>query len=104
VDTPVTLKMGGFEQGYAPGSLLWILNNVYFQYYSLFIFVASSVVLFAVSHLTAPPSLEQLSGLTYATVTDEQSRQSRHSWGRSEVVSSCVVLALILAAYLYFNR
>jgi len=103
VDTPVTLKMGGFEQGYATGSLLWITNNIYFQYYSLFIFVASSVVLFVVSYLTAPPSLEQLSGLTYATVTEEQSRESRHSWGRMDVVSSCVVVLLILAAYLYFS-
>jgi SSS family solute:Na+ symporter len=103
VDTPVTLKMAGFEQGYSAGSLLWILNNIYFQYYSLFIFAASTVVLFAVSHLTERPSLERLSGLTYATVTEAQSRQSRRSWGRCDVVSSGVVLLLILAAYLYFN-
>jgi len=103
VDTPVTLELQGFEQGYTTGSLLWILNNIYFQYYSLFIFAASAVVLVVVSWLTAPPSVERLSGLTYGTITQEQGRQSRHSWGRWDVVSSCVVLLLILAAYLYFN-
>jgi len=103
VDTPVTLKLAGFEQGYAVGSALWIINNIYFQYYSLVIFVASATVLVVVSWLTAPPSEERLSGLTYGTVTEEQGRQSRHSWGRWDVISSCVVLLLILAAYLYFS-
>ena len=39
VDTPVHLGMAGFEQGYAPGSFLWIVNNIYFQYYSVLIFL-----------------------------------------------------------------
>src|SRR5205823_12775309 len=54
VDTPVSLRMAGFADGYAPGSFLWIVNNLYFQYYSVFIFVVSVVVLFVVSYATAP--------------------------------------------------
>ena len=42
-------------------------------------------------------------GLTYATVTPEQKRETRRSWNRWDVVNSGVVLALILAAYLYFR-
>ena len=41
VDTPVSMGMAGFEGGYASGSFLWIVNNIYFQYYSLFIFTVS---------------------------------------------------------------
>ena len=41
VDTPVTLGLAGFEEGYTTGSWLWILNNIYFQYYSVLIFVVS---------------------------------------------------------------
>jgi len=103
VDTPVTLKVAGFEAGYPGGSFLWIVNNIYFQYYSLFIFVIAALVLVAVSYLTEPPSERQLSGLTYATVSDEQRRQTRRSWTRWDVVASCTVLAMILIAYLYFN-
>jgi len=103
VDTPVTLKMAGFEGGYQAGSLLWIVNNIYFQYYSLLIFVVSSLVLIGVSYATEPPAERQLSGLTYATVTDAQREHSRSSWNRWDVISSGVVLALILIAYLYFN-
>jgi len=103
VDTPVTLKMAGFEGGYEAGSLLWIVNNTYFQYYSLLIFVVSSLVLIGVSYATEAPAERQLSGLTYATVTDAQRAHSRSSWNKWDVVSSGVVLSLILIAYLYFN-
>ena len=103
VDTPVSLHLPGFADGYAPGSFLWIVNNLYFQYYSLFIFVVSVVVMVAVSYATPPPSPEQLAGLTYSTVTVEDRAQSRGSWDRWDVLASGVVLLLILAAYLYFR-
>jgi SSS family solute:Na+ symporter len=103
VDTPVTLKLAGFESGYGVGSFLWVVNNIYFQYYSLLIFVVSSAVLIGVSYASEAPSDAQLAGLTYATVSDDQQRVSRSSWNMWDVVSSGVVLALIVAAYLYFN-
>jgi len=103
VDTPVSLRLAGFVDGYAPGSFLWIVNNLYFQYYSLLIFVVSVVVMVAVSYATAPPSAEQVAGLTYGTVAAEDRAQSRGSWDRRDVIGSGVVLLLILAAYLYFR-
>ncbi len=103
VDTPVTLGLPGFENGYAEGSLFWIVNNIYFQYYSLLIFAISTAVLFGVSYATAPPSETQLAGLTYQTISPEQQAETRGSWTRVDVVWSGVVLVLILAAYLYFN-
>jgi SSS family solute:Na+ symporter len=103
VDTPVSLHLGGLAGGYTPGSFLWFVNNIYFQYYSVFIFIVSVVVMFVVSYMTEPPRLEQLTGLTYATITPEARVASRASWGTREVVTSAVVLVLILAAYLYFR-
>ena len=103
VDTPVTLGMAGYEYGYSPGSWLWILNNIYFQYYGLLIFLVSVTVLIVVSYATPPPADHQLKGLTYATVTSEQRRESRRSWNHWDVVNSAVVLLLIAAAYRYFN-
>jgi SSS family solute:Na+ symporter len=55
VDTPISLGLAGFEQGYTPGSFVWIVNHIYFQYYSLLIFVISCSVLVGVSYATAPP-------------------------------------------------
>ncbi len=103
VDTPVSLGLAGFAQGYAPGSFYWIVNNVYFQYYSLFIFLVTVLVMIGVSYLTEPPDQERISGLTYATVTAEHRAASRASWNRMDVAHSSVVLLLIPAAYLYFR-
>src|SRR6266536_1377025 len=103
VDTPVSLQLGGLTHGYESGSFLWIVNNIYFQYYSLFIFVVSALAMVIVSYLTPAPADEQLVGLTFATVTDEQRQRSRSSWSRGDVLASGLVLLLILAAYLYFR-
>jgi solute:Na+ symporter, SSS family len=103
VDTPVSLGMGGLAGGYPEGSFFWIVNNIYFQYYSLLIFVVSCVVLIGVSYLTAPPKPEQLKGITYGSVTEAERREVRASWNGWDVAGSALVLALILAGYLYFN-
>lgn len=103
VDTPVALKLHGFEQGYPVGSFLWIVNQIYFQYYSLLVFLVSVGVMFLVSYLTAPPAEERIRGLTFGTLTEEDRARSRASWGWGEVAASVVVLGAILAAYLYFN-
>ena len=100
VDTPVKL-MNGFS--YAEGSFFWIVNHIFFQYYSLLIFIVCIIVMIAVSYATEKPSYEALSGLTYGTVTDDHRKESRSSWTRGDVLASVVVVALIVAAYLYFT-
>ena len=103
VDTPVTMRMKGFEDGYAPGSFLWICNNIYFQYFSVLITIVSAVVMVAVSYLTPAPMEEKIQGLTFATQTAEQRAVSRASWNKGDVAASSLVLLLILLAYLYFR-
>lgn len=103
VDTPISLKLAGYENGYTEGSLLWIVNNIYFQYYSLLIFLVSVAVMIVVSYMTEAPSEEQLKGLTYGTVSAEDKQKTRSSWNRLDVIASGAVLALILMAYLYFS-
>ncbi len=103
VDTPVALRLPGFEGGYTEGSFLWIVNNTYFQYYSLLIFAVSAIVMVGVSLVTEAPSIEKLKGLTYGTVSDEDRQESRRSWDRRDVIASAMVLVLILCAYVYFR-
>src|SRR4051812_13714764 len=85
VDTPGTLGMSGFESGYAEGSFLWIVNNVYFQYFSVLITIVSAVVMLAVSYLTQPPDYGAIRSLTYETASDEDRRRTRAGWDRREV-------------------
>jgi solute:Na+ symporter, SSS family len=103
VDTPVSLGLEGFQNGYPPGSFLWIVNNIYFQYYSVLIFLVCVATMLGISYATTPPPPARLTGLTYATVTPDQQHETRRSWNRWDVINSAVVLALILAAYLFFT-
>jgi len=99
IDTPVKLQKG-FQ--YAEGSFLWVMNNIFFQYYSILILLVSAAAMIIVSYMTEAPSLEKISGLTYGTVTAEHKKDSRASWDARDVVLSVLVIMLIIAAYLYF--
>jgi SSS family solute:Na+ symporter len=100
VDTPVKLSEG-FT--YEAGSFLWVVNNIFFQYYSLLILVVCAIVMIAVSYATALPAYERISGLTYGTLSEEHRKDSRASWTTRDVIASALVLLLILAAYLTFT-
>jgi SSS family solute:Na+ symporter len=103
VDTPVALKLQGYEDGWTADTVPWIINKIYFQYYSLLIFIVSIVAMVVVSYATAAPSEERLHGLTFGTLSEEHRRESRASWSGADVVASLVVMVAIVVAYLYFR-
>ena len=100
VDTPATLNK---DFHYTEGSLLWIINNINFQYFSILITLVSALVMVVVSYATAAPDYAKIKSLTFATATAEDRAGTRASWGAPEVLASLVVLACILGAYLYFR-
>jgi SSS family solute:Na+ symporter len=103
VDTPVTLGLKGFENGYTSGSFLWIINNIYFQYFSVLITLVSAVVMVLVSYLTAEPDYARIKSLTFGTATADDRAKTRASWDWRDVAASAFVLGVILAGYLYFR-
>ena len=74
VDTPVTLGIAGFENGYPEGSFFWIVNNIYFQYFSVLITIVSAIVMVVVSYMTPAPAEGSLGGLTLATASAADTR------------------------------
>ena len=103
VDTPVKLGLDGYENGYVYGSFLWVVNNMFFQYYSLLIFCVSVTVMVGVSYATREPDYASISGLTYGTMTVEDRVDSRSSWSARDVFASAMILVAIVALYLYFS-
>ena len=103
VDTPVTMKLGGFAHGYTPGSLLWIINNINFQYFSILITLVSTVVMVVVSYASPDPDYVRIKSLTFGTATAEDKTKTYASWDWREVAASCFILVCILGAYLYFR-
>lgn len=103
VDTPVTMKLKGFEHGYPQGSFLWIINNINFQYFSIIITLVSALVMVGVSYATPAPQYERIKSLTFGTTTDEDRAKTSASWGWQEVAASVFVLLCIIGAYIYFR-
>jgi solute:Na+ symporter, SSS family len=103
VDTPVTMKLKGFENGYPNGSFLWIINNINFQYFSILITIVSAVTMVVVSYMTSAPDYKRIGGLTFGTATAEDKAKTYASWEAKDVVFSIVVLVCIVGAYLYFR-
>ena len=99
IDTPVSL-MGRI---YEPGSFFWIVNNMFFQYYSILIILICIVVFYIVSYSTRQPDYARIDGLTFGTTSLSDRLKSKSSWSKTEVIASCVVLVLILCAYIYFR-
>jgi solute:Na+ symporter, SSS family len=103
VDTPVSMKLAGFENGYTPGSFLWIVNNINFQYFSVLITVVAAIVMVVMSYATAVPDYGRIKSLTFATASDEDRARTRASWQKKDVFFSAFILACILGAYIYFS-
>jgi solute:Na+ symporter, SSS family len=99
VDTPV--KLGG--AAYAEGSFLWVVNNIFFQYYSLLITVVCILVFIIVSYATKQPDYAKISGLTFSTMSAEDRQATRSTWNAKDVVFSVLLIALIIAIYAYFT-
>ncbi|MDH3650701.1 MAG: sodium/solute symporter, partial [Saprospiraceae bacterium] len=100
IDTPVALSD---TFAYEEGSFFWIVNNTFFQYYSLLIFLVCAAVMIIVSRATEEPSYEQISGLTFSTLSPEDIAANKASYVRGDVIASVLVVALIIAAYLFFS-
>src|SRR5687767_13822357 len=99
IDTPV--KLGGTP--YEEGSFLWIMNNIFFQYYSLLITIVCIIVFLVVSYATKPPDYAKISGLTFSTLTPADRMENRASWNWKDVTLSILMIAAIIAIYLYFT-
>jgi SSS family solute:Na+ symporter len=99
IDTPVMLTEG-FH--YEEGTFFWVINNIFFQYYSLLIFLVSAAAMVLVSYNSEAPDPKQIQGLTLGTVSAEQKAETRATYGTIDYVFSGLVIVLILAAYLYF--
>lgn len=99
-------------KGSLSGAALW-LAEVNFLHFAILLFVVCTLVLVLVSLATAPPSDEQLAGLTFATahvpadVPPEEAvpagfTTSDPAWRRRDLQLSFVLAALVAAVWIFF--
>ena len=99
VDTPIKVYP---DFAYTEGTLLWITNKIYFQYFSLLIFLVSSLVMIVVSYATSAPDYEKIKGITFGTASEDELEQTRESWSTGDVIASFALLVAIVLIYMYF--
>ncbi len=99
VDTPVALSGLAYE----PNTFLWIVNSIFFQYYSILILLVSAAVMIGVSYSSEPPPYAQIQGLTFGTLSQDDRDANKASYTKIDIIASALVLVLIIAAYVYFS-
>jgi SSS family solute:Na+ symporter len=73
-------------------------------HYEIANFFICIIMLVIVSLFTKRASDEKILGLTFASSTREQRAETRASWNKWDVIHSCIILAVIIAFYVYFWR
>jgi len=76
--------------------------DINWLYFSFFLFVFTCVLIYVVSLVTPKATPEQIAGLTYRSVTREQTDADRTSYGFWEIFHTCAILAIIVGIYIYF--
>ena len=85
-----------------PGWLVAV-GEYNFLFASAWLFGISVIIVVAGSLLTRAPDPDKISGLTYATTSAADRIAIRESWNALDVIATLLVLALVLAIYLYFS-
>lgn len=78
------------------GSFLYAFGKVNFLTFSSWFFLFSVALCLVISLLTPAPSEEQIRGLTFGTLSEEQKAYNRSSYNVWDIVFSVVVIAIVV--------
>jgi SSS family solute:Na+ symporter len=95
------LTLGMFKADLS--GVLYDFATINFLYFCIYLFLFSIALMVIVSLLTPKPSEEQIRGLTFATTVAEDRASSRASWNKKDVILSLIVVAIIVAVFMYFS-
>jgi SSS family solute:Na+ symporter len=83
-------------------SLIQAFVDINWLYFSFLLFAFTCGVIFVVSQFTPRASIEQIAGLTYRSVSAQQSESDRQSYGFWEIFHTCVIVGIVVTIYIYF--
>jgi solute:Na+ symporter, SSS family len=86
-----------------PDGLIYLVATVNFLTFAAWFFLFSIIVCVVVSLLTPAPAPEQIKGLTYSTVTQEQKDANRNSYNVWDIVLSLVVIGIVVFVMVSFT-
>ncbi len=78
-----------------PGSILYIIGSTNFLSFAAWFFLFCVILCLVVSWLTPPPLAEQIQGLTFSTLSEEQRQSNRASYNFWDIAFSLIVIGLV---------
>jgi solute:Na+ symporter, SSS family len=86
-----------------PGSVLHTLGSTNFLTFAAWFFLFCVILCLVVSWLTPAPSEEQIQGLTFATLSDEQRKANRASYNFWDIAFSLIVIGIVAYVMVSFT-
>jgi SSS family solute:Na+ symporter len=101
IDRPLKDGRASAEALQAQWGVLYSLDQIHWLYYAEGLLLLTALLLVVISLLTPPPEKEKEKYTAFGT-TPEEKAASRASWNKWDVVHSGVIVAVIVAFYVYF--
>ncbi|TFH22566.1 MAG: Na+/glucose cotransporter [Bacteroidia bacterium] len=86
----------------ADGLIYRIIIAPNWLHYEIMLFVLVILVMIIVSFFTKAKDLGAIQGLYFGSATAEQRAITRASWSKWDVINSAIIIAFIIAFYIYF--
>jgi SSS family solute:Na+ symporter len=84
-------------------AILAAIGDFNFLFATGILFLLSALAMIVASYLTAPPPPEKVKGLTYGSIHEEAKEEIKKSWDIWNKLMALLILAGVLAMYLYFS-
>ena len=82
---------------------LYDFADLNFLYFAIFSFLACIALMIIVSLITPSPDLNRISGLTYATTSKNDLKESKNSWESFDLINSGIIILILALILIYFS-
>ena len=82
---------------------LYDFADLNFLYFAIFSFLACIALMITVSLFTPAPDLSRISGLTYATTSKNDLKESKNSWESFDLINSGIIILILALILIYFS-
>ena len=97
----ITLELS--KESLTPGSFAHTFGSINFLTFGVYFFLMCCCVAVLVSLLTEKPTDEQLEGLTFGTITEEQKLANKNSYNWKDIVASILIVILVIFIMISFT-
>ena len=82
---------------------LYDFADLNFLYFAIFSFLACIALMITVSLITPAPDKNRISGLTYATTSKNDLKESKNSWESFDLINSVIIILILALILIYFS-